>query len=123
MKTMIIALSLLMAATAAHASQDSTRFSCEPAAGLDNELGIERLAADLSNEDPEGVVTLLYNKEKASLVGNVDYESDANRYDLTPSNKALGEVTIRVFKKKGQWLARVISDANRNVSTLACEEL
>lgn len=121
MKSLILALSVL-ASSSALAGDESTLFTCAPTLAP-NGLGIERLALDLSNEDPEGVMTITLEGAEKTIVGNVDYEADATRFwEITPSSKSIKDYGVRVNWTKRGWEATVRHDSIDTFSVLACEE-
>ena len=124
MKNLILALSLLLTATAAHATDESSiQFSCVPG-NQPNGLGIERIVFDLSTDDPQGVVTLTYQNSGVTLVSDVDYEADAKHYEVTPSSHKLGDLSFLLTGKNHiMTKATVKSDSIDTFSVLECEVL
>ncbi|MGZ3711617.1 MAG: hypothetical protein ACXVBE_07665 [Bdellovibrionota bacterium] len=121
MKTIILSLTVLLLSTAAQASENNLVFTCVPGS-QPNGLGIERLVLDLSTDDPQGIMTLTYENAKKTLVGEVDYEGAGNRYYIvTPSTKALGDVSVKAVRKNREWTATVTSDSIDTFSALSCE--
>jgi hypothetical protein len=122
MKTLLLILSSLLA-SAAFGSDDANVFSCMAGASP-NGLGVERIALDLSKEDPEGVMTITYINAKQTAVGHITYDGDLTHYEIFPaSTKNLGHVSVDLVKNNGKWTATMKKESIDNFSVLDCEEI
>ncbi len=94
-------------------------FLCKPSGGP-NGLEIQSLALEVSTEDPEALMTVIYSDEKS--VSHMAYEGTSSEYHFTPERN--GEGTLSVFLKKGAstWTATVKDAYMDTFSSLVCNK-
>jgi hypothetical protein len=117
----LLMIAIFSVATLSYADSDSFTLVCQPQKNSrPNQLGIENLKLEISNEDPTASVTIKYLNKDEVFADFMDYSSDSKTYDMTPGSR--NGVGITLKNKKGQWTAKVVNVDETLSSYVDCSE-
>jgi hypothetical protein len=120
MKKGIMGLMIVMSSLAM-ANNGGMRVICRPG-NLQNGLGIQKLVLDISTEDPEAVMELLYRQSSQSIVSSMSYDGDSFSYHFIPTGRRDGQVSVSLKSHGNVWTASVNDESIDTFSILSCEQ-